>query len=120
MIVQQKKYWNLNISLKTYFHFIFNWSVYPLISSTKSGPRPELDQELHGKEPSKIFKWTHKYFDQNWSLMKILTKTCDTRNLSSTRSTRVHRALAAEMCWEKLQGQKQISDNTATLVDFGL
>ena len=37
MIVQQKRYWNLNIYLKTLFYFIFNWSVYPLISSTKNG-----------------------------------------------------------------------------------
>ena len=43
MIVQQKRYWNLNIYLRTLFYFIFNWSVYPLISSTKSGPPPELD-----------------------------------------------------------------------------
>ena len=32
MIIQQKRYWNLNIYLKT-----FDWPVYPLISSTKSG-----------------------------------------------------------------------------------
>ena len=28
---------------KNFILFIFNWSVYPLISSTKSGPRPELE-----------------------------------------------------------------------------
>ena len=43
MIVQQKRYRNLNTYLKTLFYFIFNWSVYPLISSTKSGPLPELE-----------------------------------------------------------------------------
>ena len=45
MIVQQKRYWNLNIYLRTLFYFIFNWSVYTLISSTKSGPLPELERE---------------------------------------------------------------------------
>ena len=43
MKVQQKRYWNLNIYLKTLFYFIFNLSVYPQISSTKSGPQAELD-----------------------------------------------------------------------------
>ena len=28
---------------KNFILFIFNWSVYPLISSTKSGPLPELE-----------------------------------------------------------------------------
>ena len=42
MIVQQR-YWNLNIYLKNFLYFIFNWSVYPLISSTKTGPLPELE-----------------------------------------------------------------------------
>ena len=31
---------------KNFISFIFNWSVYPLISSTKSGPQPELDARL--------------------------------------------------------------------------
>ena len=43
MIVQQKRCWNLNIYLRILFYFIFNWSVYPLISSSKSGPWPELE-----------------------------------------------------------------------------
>ena len=47
MIVQQKRCWNLNIYLRTLFCFIFHWSVYPLISSTKSGPQPELEQISH-------------------------------------------------------------------------
>ena len=47
--LQQKRYWNLNIYVKTLFYFIFNWSVLPLISSTKSGPRPELDTSLMQK-----------------------------------------------------------------------
>ena len=38
-----KKCWNLNIYLRTLFYFIFNWSVYTLISSTKSGPWPEWE-----------------------------------------------------------------------------
>ena len=46
MIVQQKRCWNLNIYLRALFYFIFNWSVYPLISSTKSGPRPELEENI--------------------------------------------------------------------------
>ena len=50
MKVQQKRYWNLNIYLKTLFYFIFNLSVYPLISSTKSGPLPELEG-LNGYRP---------------------------------------------------------------------
>ena len=29
---------------KNFILFIFNWSVYPLISSTKIGPRPELEK----------------------------------------------------------------------------
>ena len=33
----------LNVYLKSWFIFIFNWSVYPLISSTKSGALPELE-----------------------------------------------------------------------------
>ena len=41
MIMQQKRYWNLDIYLKTLFYFMFNWSVYPLISRTKSGPQPK-------------------------------------------------------------------------------
>ena len=43
MILQQKRYWNLNIYLRTLFYFIFHWSVNPLISSTRSGPQPECD-----------------------------------------------------------------------------
>ena len=31
---------------KNFIYFIFNWSVYPLISSTKSGPQPELEVGL--------------------------------------------------------------------------
>ena len=46
MIVQQKRYWNLNMHLKTLYYFIFNWSVCHLISSTKSGPLPELESVL--------------------------------------------------------------------------
>ena len=37
MIIQKKRYRNLNIYLKNLFYFIFNWSVYTLISRTKSG-----------------------------------------------------------------------------------
>ena len=40
MIVQQERCWNLNIYLRTLFCFIFNWSVYPLISRTNRGPWP--------------------------------------------------------------------------------
>ena len=43
MIVPQKRCWNLKIYFRTLFYLIFNWSDYPLISSTKSGPRPELE-----------------------------------------------------------------------------
>ena len=47
MIVQQKICWNLNMYLRTLIYiYIFNWSVYPLISSTKSRPWPELELEL--------------------------------------------------------------------------
>ena len=35
MIIQQKRYWNLYIYLR--ISFIFNWLLYPLILSTKSG-----------------------------------------------------------------------------------
>ena len=31
---------------KNFIYFIFNWSVYPLISSTISGPLPELELQL--------------------------------------------------------------------------
>ena len=36
MITQLKRYWNLDIYLKTLFYIIFNCSVYPLIYSTKT------------------------------------------------------------------------------------
>ena len=44
MIIQQKRYWNLDMYLKTLF--IFTWSVYPLISSTKSGTTAKVRSPL--------------------------------------------------------------------------
>ena len=52
MKVEQKRYWNLNIDLKTLFYFLFNLSVYPQISSTKNGPLPELERMM-----MMMFKW---------------------------------------------------------------
>ena len=43
MIVQQKRYWNLNIYLKTLYFILYLIDLLTLISSTKSGPLPELD-----------------------------------------------------------------------------
>ena len=42
-----KKILKSQYTIKTLFYIIFNWSVYPIISSTKSGPQPELDIPLH-------------------------------------------------------------------------
>ena len=53
MITQLKRCWNLDTYLKLCY-LTFNWSVYPLISSTKSGPLPELEttQSLSGQNPT--------------------------------------------------------------------
>ena len=73
MIVQQKRYWYLNIYFKTLFYFKFNWSVYPLISSTKSGPWPELD---HTTVTKLYLEWEnrdylHRYVKTVHSLSRI-------------------------------------------------
>ena len=93
MIVQQKRCWNLNICLRTLFYFIFNWSVYPLISSTKSALQESRGCSRYQHTAFRVFSTDWQlvptglrsdlvFTDAGWHRLNLLT---DTRRTSPGR-----------------------------------
>ena len=91
MIVQQKRCRNLNIYLRILFYFIFKWSVCPLISSTKSGPWPELECP----RPGAVGCWCEA--PRKSDARRGLNEAC----IGQTRTAKaqVHRTRNEIFCW---------------------